>query len=49
LVEIVLRIANHQVGLHGAYIPVAQIVLRLCEEADFGAENCNRSTKVDAR
>jgi hypothetical protein len=24
-------------------------VLRLCEEADFGAQNCQHSTKVDAR
>ena len=23
--------------------------LRLCEEADFGAQNCQRCTKVDAR
>ena len=23
--------------------------LRLCEEADFGAQNCQPSTKVDAR
>jgi hypothetical protein len=23
--------------------------LRLCEEADFGALNCQHSTKVDAR
>jgi hypothetical protein len=24
-------------------------VLRLCEEADYGAQNCQHSTKVDAR
>jgi len=24
-------------------------VLRLCEEADLGAQNCQHSTKVDAR
>lgn len=24
-------------------------VLRLCEEADFGAQNCQYTTKVDAR
>ncbi len=24
-------------------------VWRLCEEADFGAQNCQHSTKVDAR
>ena len=23
--------------------------LRLCEEADFGAQNCQHSTKVDAK
>jgi hypothetical protein len=23
--------------------------LRLCEEADFGAQNCQHTTKVDAR
>jgi hypothetical protein len=23
--------------------------MRLCEEADFGAQNCQHSTKVDAR
>ncbi len=25
------------------------IVLGLCEEADFGAQNCQHTTKVDAR
>jgi hypothetical protein len=24
-------------------------VLRLCEEADFGAQNCQHTTKFDAR
>ena len=28
---------------------VADNVLRLCEEADFGAQNCQHTTKVDAR
>lgn len=28
---------------------VAHNVLRLCEEADFGALNCQHATKVDAR
>lgn len=28
---------------------MAHNVSRLCEEAEFGAQNCQHSTKVDAR
>jgi len=31
------------------WVKLSDNVLRLCEEADFGAQNCQRSTKVDAR
>lgn len=31
------------------FVRVTYNVLRLCEEADFGAQNCQHTTKVDAR
>jgi hypothetical protein len=32
-----------------SFVMVATNVLRLCEEADFGALNCQQTTKFDAR
>ena len=32
-----------------AFFKISANVLRLCEEADFGAQNFQHSTKVDAR
>ena len=36
-------------GVYSDEHKAAFIVLRLCEEADFGALNCQHTTKVDAR
>ena len=38
-----------QRGALGTWSMLAYNGLRLCEEADFGAQNCQYSTKVDAR